>query len=167
MIIIIILAVSVFSIITAIRYKADIKKAYDRLDSYQAESINTEFGQLSYIDAGRGEPVLISHGIFGGYDQGYLSINSILGEEYRLIAPSRFGYPGSNLPTKPSPENQAKAYIELLDELNIEKVFVITTSAGGAPGIKMAIDYPSRVKGLVLLSSGMPTAPKILEKLAA
>ncbi len=166
MIIIIILAVSVFSIITVIRYNVDIRKAYNRLSGYQIESINTEFGQLSYIDEGTGEPVLISHGIFGGYDQGYLSLTNILGEGYRIIAPSRFGYPGSDLPSTPTPENQAKAYIKLLDELDVEKVLVITTSAGGASGIKMAIDYPSRVNGLVLLSSGMPTAQKHPEEIS-
>lgn len=164
--IIIIIVVSVFSIITVIRYSLDIRKAYGRLSSYQIESISTIHGQLSYIVAGTGEPVLISHGIFGGFDQGYLTTSNILGEGYRIIAPSRFGYPGSDLPSEPTPGNQAEVFIKLLDELGLEKVFVITTSAGGAPGIKMAIDYPSRVKGLILLSSGMPTVQKDPEEIS-
>ncbi len=166
MIIIIILFVLVFSIITFIRYNLDIRQAYDRLNGYQIDSINTEFGQMSYIDEGTGEAVLISHGIFGGYDQAYVSLNNIMGEEYRKIAPSRFGYPGSDIPSAPTPRNQAKAFIELLDERDVEKVFIITTSAGGASGIKMAIDYPERVKGLVLLSSGMPTTQKSREEIS-
>ena len=157
--IIILCAVLIFSVL-AIRYSLDIRKAYDRLDDYQVESVDTAFGQMSYIDSGTGEPVLISHGIFGGYDQAIVTLNNLLGESYRKIAPSRFGYPGSDLPSIPTPGNQARAFVELLDRLDVEEVFVITTSAGGAAGIKMAIEYPERVKGLVLLSSGMPTTPK-------
>jgi len=88
-----------------------------------------------------------------------------LGDGYRIAAPSRFGYPDSNLPSEPTPGNQAEAFTEVLDALDVEKVIVIATSAGGAPGIKMAIDYPSRMKGLVLLSSGMPTAQKDYEEI--
>ena len=69
------------------------------------------------------------------------------------------------MPSEPTPGNQAEAFTEILDVLDVEKVIVITTSAGDAPVIKMAIDYPSRVKGLVLLSSGMPTAQKDYEEI--
>lgn len=154
-----------FSILTGIRYKLGIKKDYNRLDSYSIESINSQFGKMSYVESGTGESILISHGIFGGYDQGYVSLYNILGEEYRKVAPSRFGYPGSDLPHIPTPENQAKVFVELLNELGIEKSFIITTSAGGAAGIKMAIQFPERVKGLILLSSGMPTNKKSREEI--
>jgi pimeloyl-ACP methyl ester carboxylesterase len=36
----------------------------------------------------------------------------------------------------------------------------LTTSAGGAAGIQFAIQYPNRVKGLILLSSGVPSEKK-------
>lgn len=58
------------------------------------------------MDQGTGETILISHGIFGGYDQAYVSLKSLVGEDYRKIAPSRFGYPGSDLPSQPTPKNQ-------------------------------------------------------------
>jgi len=92
-----------------------------------------------------------------------VSLLNVVGDEYRKLAPSRFGYPGSDLPSSPTPANQAKALAALLDELDIEKVFVVTTSAGGAAGITFAIHYPQRTKGLILLSSGMPTTPKAPE----
>lgn len=158
--IIILFVALALSVTTSIRYNLEIRKAYDRLDSYQIETINTELGKMSYIDSGAGEPVLISHGIFGGYDQAIVSLRNILGEGYRKIAPSRFGYPGSDLSSSSTPGNQARVFVELLSELEVEKVFVIATSAGGAPGIKMAIDYPERVKGLILISSNVPTTQK-------
>jgi pimeloyl-ACP methyl ester carboxylesterase len=150
-------------VLLAAQFTADIKKAQKRLDGYHAKTVNTSFGKLSYLEEGSGEAVLLSHGIFGGYDQAFASLKDLLGNECRKIAPSRFGYPGSSLPSEPTPLNQAKAFTELLDHLHIQKAYVITTSAGGAAGISFAIHYPERLKGLILLSSGVPGAKKTRE----
>jgi pimeloyl-ACP methyl ester carboxylesterase len=114
---------------------------------------------MSFIDEGYGEAIIISHGIFGGYDQGYKNLYDILGIDYRKISVSRFGYPGSNLPSDPFSSNQAKVFSDLLNELDIDKVFLLAVSAGGSAGIKFALDYPERLNGLILLSSGVPTVP--------
>lgn len=152
-------------LIIIIQYNKDIKNSYDRLNNYETDKINTEFGKMSYMDEGDGEAILISHGIFGGYDQAFGSLKSFVEDDYRKIAPSRFGYPGSDLPLEPTPKNQAKAFLNLLDELGIEKTYIITTSAGSASGIKFAIDYPQRVKGLILLSSAVPNAKKTKDEI--
>ena len=106
--------------------------ALKRFEKYEAmsESTETSYGKISYIDKGNGEPFLIFHGITGGYDQGF----DVMGERtdtYRVIAPSRFGYPGSDLPENATVDMQAEAFAELLDKLGIEKTFVTATSAGG------------------------------------
>lgn len=76
----------------------------------------------------------------------------------RLIAPSRFGYLGSDIKGDGSPKAQAEAFAELLDFLDIDGVFVLATSAGGTPAIRFALDHPDRVKGLILFCSAMPPA---------
>lgn len=139
-----------------IQYLQDMKAAYQRLESYDVKKIDTEFGTMSYLEKGEGEAILLSHGIFGGYDQGYVSLNQLIQDEYRKIAISRFGYPGSDLPKEPTPGNQAKVYKELLDQLGIDKVYILATSAGGASALRFALDFPDRVKGVILLSSGVP-----------
>ena len=48
---------------------------------------------------------------------------------------------------------QSTALLELLDTLNIEKVYVLGASAGGTPAIRFALDNPERTAGLILLSS--------------
>lgn len=118
--------------------------------------METEFGTMSYVDEEEGKVVLISHGIFGGFDQGFVSLSQVTGERYRKISVSRFGYPGSLSPKNLPPENQAKVFIELLDELRIKKTYILTTSVGGVAGLRFALAYPDRVKGLILLSSGVP-----------
>ena len=46
-------------------------RALKRFAVYEAKAktVNTSYGRISYIDEGKGEPVLICHGICGGYDQ--------------------------------------------------------------------------------------------------
>lgn len=155
----------VLIIIIIIQYNIDIKNAYERLNNYDIKTLNTEYGKISYMDQGTGEEILISHGIFGGYDQAFVSLTDLVGDSYRKIAPSRFGYPGSDLPSQPTPGNQAKAFLNLLDGLGIQKAYIITTSAGSAAGIMFATEYPDRVKGLILLSSGVPNVKKTREEI--
>lgn len=142
-------------------YVMDMRRAYKRLEEYGSATFKSEFGQMTFVDEGQGEVILISHGIFGGYDQGIASLKAMVGDGYRKIAPSRFGYPGSKLPKQPNPQNQARVFAELLDELNIERAFILATSAGGAAALSFALTYPERTKGLVLVSSGVPSG-KIL-----
>lgn len=133
------------------------KKAKERFAWYQAkaESVETSYGTITYIDEGQGEVILSCHGLCGGYDQAYDTLAEEL-DYYRVIAPSRFGYPGSDVPENPSVENQVEAFVELLDALNIEKTYVLATSAGGATAIKFAMMHPERTKGLILYCSGYP-----------
>ena len=146
-------------------YSKKINESYQKLETYNVKTLDTEYGIMSYVDEGLGETIVISHGIFGGYDQGYTNLYGIFGENYRKIAVSRFGYPGSALPDEPTPDNQAKVFLELIDELQIGKVFIISASAGGSAGIKFVLNYPDRVKGLILLSSAVPSVPMTKKEL--
>lgn len=154
-----------FSITTTIQYRSSMKTAYERLKTYDIKTIETEFGTMTYVDEGTGEAILISHGIFGGYDQGFVSLNQVTGVNYRKISISRFGYPGSELPKNPTPENQAKVFNKLLNDLGIERAYILATSAGGAAGLRFALNYPEKVKGLILLSSGVPDKQRNAEEI--
>ncbi|MGI6608495.1 MAG: alpha/beta fold hydrolase [Erysipelotrichaceae bacterium] len=136
-----------------------LNEANKKLQSYGVKTAELSYGNMTYLDENQGEVILSVHGIFGGYDQAYETVASWK-NKYRLIAPSRFGYLGSDIKGKGTPEEQAQAYIELLDLLKIEKVFVLATSAGGTPAIRLALDYPERVKGLILYCSAMPVTQK-------
>ena len=102
-----------------------------------------------------GETLLSVHGLYGGYDQAFENVGS-LSSRYRILAPSRFGYPGSSVKGEGTPREQAEAYAELLDRLGIERVFILGVSAGGTPAIRFALDFPQRAKGLILYCSAAP-----------
>lgn len=145
--------------IQAVRCKLAADKSKAHLESYHAKSVDLSYGKMAYIDRGTGVPILSAHGLFGGYDQAYDNLQNLDGR-YRIIAPSRFGYPGSDILGNGTPHEQAKAYKELLDRLGVEKVFIMGASAGGTVAIRFALDYPERVYGLILYSSAMPFPKK-------
>ncbi|MGI6250615.1 MAG: alpha/beta fold hydrolase [Anaerolineaceae bacterium] len=145
--------------IQGIRCINGLHDAQDKLNSYETNTAGLSYGSMTYIDAGEGEIILSIHGIFGGYDQAYDSVKRRESKN-RLIAPSRFGYLGSDVKGNGTPEEQAAAFKELLDYLEIDQVFVLATSAGGTPAIRFALDYPERVKGLILFCSAIPVNEK-------
>lgn len=149
----------VYLIVQRIRCSIAEEKSKERLSAYGAETVNLEYGNISFVDRGKGESILSIHGIFGGYDQAYDTCKDFC-SDYRIIAPSRFGYLGSDILGNGTPAEQATAYVSLLDKLGIEKVYLLATSAGGSVAIRFALDYPERTKGLILYCSAMPLTEK-------
>ena len=158
----ILIIIIVYVVIQTIRCTIAVKNAKKRLESYEAKNITLSYGNMSYVDKGNGEVILSIHGISGGYDQGFDQAYSTFKDldSYRIISPSRFGYLESDILGDGTPFEQAKAYQELLDKLGIEKVYVLASSAGGSSAIRFALDYPERIKGLILYSAGMPPLKK-------
>ncbi len=157
--IVIVVILALYLLIQGIKCYLDLERAKEKLNSYNKKELDLSYGKITYIDEGEGETILSVHGMFGGYDQAYDNIKSRYGKN-RIIAPSRFGYLGSTVKDDGTPKEQAKAFKELLDTLKIDKVFILGTSAGGTPAIRFALDYPERVKGLILYCSAMPVTEK-------
>ena len=131
------------------RYRRELGSMRAALDSGSTIS-ETAAGPVEYAESGEGEPMLVIHGAGGGYDQGLL-IGRDIGEGYRVIAPSRFGYLKTPVPKDPSPSAQADAHAALLDFLGIKKSIVVGVSAGGPSAIELALRHPERVSALILL----------------
>lgn len=141
-------------------YRTDSKKAAARFESHPGQSLQTRQGAVEYAEIGEGPDVLFSHGVLGSYLDGVDSVDMWIGRDVHAVVPSRFGYFGSTLPANPTVGDQAAAYVELLDHLEISDVVAIGFSAGGPSVIELALRYPQRVSGLVLCSSRLPSLPK-------
>jgi pimeloyl-ACP methyl ester carboxylesterase len=128
--------------------------------------LETRFGTVQYAERGAGLPILVCHGVFGcradGIDGWW---TRMLGEGFRIIFPSRFGYFGSTLPPQETPADQAEVYVLLLDHLGIDRAAVLAYSAGSASALELALRHPDRVLGLTLANCrlGGPTPNKLLE----
>jgi 2-hydroxy-6-oxonona-2,4-dienedioate hydrolase len=136
---------------TAFAYSSAIASARGLVDPSLSTVIPSRFGDLEYAEAGAGTPFLMIHGTGGGFDQGLFFTRRFSGAGYRVIAPSRFGYLRSNFPDDPSSENQADAFVDLLDHLGINKIAIAGGSAGALSAMAFAIRRPDRCAALLPL----------------
>ncbi len=146
-------AVALFAIgvFLSFSYMGDIRTARERL-AVSSSTIYTPCGTIEYAEQGRGYPVLVIHGSGGGFDQGLLLGDLFIGDGYRIIAPSRFGYL-SSIPEKHSVVDQAENFNCLLEALNIQHVAVLAFSAGGISGLTFVHKFPGKTSALILGSA--------------
>jgi len=136
-----------------------------RVKMLEAESrlVETRHGATEYAVWGEGPPVLAVHGAAGGFDQGRLLAEVFGGDRFMWIAVSRFGYLRSELTEHGSPDDQAHAFTDLLDELGLRRVSALAMSGGVPPALQFGELYPDRVDRMVLLSSApfTPFSPDV------
>jgi 2-hydroxy-6-oxonona-2,4-dienedioate hydrolase len=60
------------SVIVAARYQREMNAARARIDSLGSQVIETDCGTIEYARVGEGYPVLVVHGLIGGFDQGLI-----------------------------------------------------------------------------------------------
>jgi len=130
-------------------YREDVRVERDRVRS-GSTILDTKAGPIEYATLGKGTPILVLHGTGGGWDQSLWAAGDLAKYGFHLIAPSRFGYLRTPLPNNPSPQAEADAWAFLLDALGVERVAVMSFSAGTAPALQFALRHPERVTKLVL-----------------
>jgi pimeloyl-ACP methyl ester carboxylesterase len=150
------IAIIVIAVLVYSRYRSDMRAAHERLKAEGSQTIQTECGPVEYAMVGQGAPLLVVHGILGGFDQGLVIARGNVGDSFQSIAPSRFGYLGTPLPDNAAPAGQADAFACLLDALGIQRAAILGTSAGGTSALQFALRHPDRCSALVLFSSAAP-----------
>ena len=122
---------------------------------------NTDAGPIEYAEKGAGIPLLSIHGAGGGFDQGLTNAAELVGDDFRIIAPSRFGYLRTPVPQDTSPAAQADAHAALLSKLKVPKAIVVGVSAGARSAIEVAVRHPDMVASLILIVPGTysPASP--------
>ena len=141
-----------------LRYRQDLKGARARLAAVERHVVSTTWGAVEYAQRSSGDPVLVVHGIFHNCAGGLLSARDLCPDRH-VIAPSRFGYLGSSMPTNATPQAQADALAALLDALDIDQIDVIGESAGATSALQLALRHPERVKHLAVLVGNLPGSP--------
>lgn len=99
-------------------------------------------------------PVLLLHGL-GVYGESWWHQKQALSQcGYFPIAPDLPGF-GKTPPEdrRWSVKGAAASTLRMLDNLEIDKSVVCGLSMGGAVGLQMAISYPDRLSGLVLINT--------------
>src|SRR6187455_2418560 len=150
--------VTLIACILFLGYRRDMNAARSRLAAVERHVVSTKWGAVEYAERGRGEPVLVVHGIFHNCVGGLLSVRDLFTDR-RVIAPSRFGYLGSTMPPNATPAAQADAFAALLDALDIGRIDVIGLSAGATSALQLALRHPEKVKHLAVLVGNLPGSP--------
>lgn len=120
--------------------------------SVNSLAINTSYYE---VGAGRGEPILLLHGMSSSGDS-FRELMAALASEFWLIAPDipGFGYSENTTPyTFPHLVEWLAAFSS---QLQVRPAHILGHSFGGALGVSFALAYPSDVQSLILL------APSIL-----
>lgn len=108
---------------------------------------------INLVDIGSGGAMLLLHGL-GGSWQNWLETIPHFARRFRVVVPDLPGFGASPLPAeKITIPGYARVTSALLDELGIDSAVVVGNSMGGFIGMDMAIQEPSRVTKLVLVSA--------------
>lgn len=118
------------------------------IDTYTIDGQTIEYS----ITGKEGEPVLVMHGGHSNCNEEF-GYESLIKSGFMIITPSRAGYGRTSKEIGESLSEACGYYVELLNHLGIEKVHVLSVSAGGPSGLYFASHYPKRVKTLTLQSA--------------
>lgn len=121
----------------------------------QQKSFISSDGRIAYIDTGKGEVLLLLHGI---PTSGWLYRHMIpeLAKTHRVIAPDMLGFGSSDSPEGYeiySEENHAKRILELMASLEIERWNHVLHDAGGLWTWELLKKQPERISKLILLNT--------------
>jgi pimeloyl-ACP methyl ester carboxylesterase len=120
------------------------------------QRVVTPSGSWSMVTAGAGEPVLFVHGL-GATKGSFLPTVAALAESYRTIAVDLPGFGDSYKPlgARYHPPFFARAILELMETLAIDRAHVIGNSMGGRIALELGLRAPEKVGRLVLLAPSL------------
>jgi pimeloyl-ACP methyl ester carboxylesterase len=124
----------------------------------QGKAIEVAGGSLHVVDIGprtaAGPPIVMIHGASSNLEAMRQPLGDMLAATHRVILIDR---PGHGWSTRASaadstPAIQARMIDEALKKLGVTRAVFVVHSWSGALGALMALDYPLRVAGLVMLA---------------
>ncbi|NVN88067.1 MAG: alpha/beta hydrolase [Rhodopseudomonas sp.] len=124
----------------------------------QGKLVDVAGGTMHVVELGprdaAGPPIVMVHGASSNLGAMRLPLGEMLARTHRVILIDR---PGHGWSTRDdlepsSPATQAKMIDQALDSLGVRGAILVVHSLAGALGALMALDYPARVAGLVMLA---------------
>lgn len=110
---------------------------------------DTPQGQIHYLTAGEGEPLLLLHQT--GSSRQYWRLMPLLAKKYQTFAPDNLGSGNSDpLPSNVQIADLARSMIDFMDFLGIKRAHIFGFHTGNKIATELAAAWPSRVDRLIL-----------------
>ena len=132
--------------------------ALQRIYPAQGERIEVAGATLNVVDIGPRDapfpPVVLIHGASSNLEAMRKPLGDMLAGKHRVILIDRPGHGWSTRLRQgdSTPAIQGRMIEEALEKLGVGAVILVVHSWAGALGARMALDYPGRVAGLVMLA---------------
>jgi pimeloyl-ACP methyl ester carboxylesterase len=129
-------------------------RRYPAGTSFHTEYKTIDGTRLRMIDSGSGTPVVFIHGIGASMYGWRYALPAVVAAGYRGVAFDNRGFGFSDKPAH-GYSNAAYAHlvVALLDSLGISSAVLVGHSMGGAIAAEVALRYPDRVRGMVLIGA--------------
>jgi pimeloyl-ACP methyl ester carboxylesterase len=132
--------------------------ALQRTHPAQGKMIEVAGATLNVVDIGprdaAGPPVVMIHGASSNLEVMRQPLGEMLASNHRVILIDRPGHGWSPRarPEDSTPAIQSRMIDEALEKLGVGQAILVVHSWSGALGARMALDYPKRIAGLVMLA---------------
>ena len=132
--------------------------ALERLYPQRGKTVDITDAALNVVELGpsdaAGPPILLLHGASSNLEAMRKPLGDLLAQRHRVILIDRPGHGWSvrKRQSDSTPQVQARMIEEALRKLGTGPVIVVVHSLAGALGARIALDYPERVAGLVMLA---------------
>lgn len=111
---------------------------------------------IRYVQAGEGPVVLLLHGLGTSLITWYCNIDALAEAGFTVIAPDLPGYGDSDKPDHLDyhPESASEFLYDFIQELGLERLSLVGSSAGSLIVGLYALEHPEKVQKLVLVGPG-------------
>src|SRR5439155_1234568 len=124
--------------------------------------------RIRYLDVGAGTPVIFIHGLGASMYAWRKNLAPVMAAGYRVVALDLLGFGSSDKPARGyTNAAYAQLVVALMDSLHLPDAVLVGHSMGGEIAAEVAISFPTRVRGLVLIgAAGLGTREPLLLRVA-
>lgn len=118
------------------------------------QSVQIDGYRVAYDEQGEGSPVVLIHGIPTS-NLLWRKVMPELAKTHHVFAPDMLNYGKSDKPADAnvSIEAQSRLIVKLMDKLRVKSADIVAHDIGGGVAQLMAVNYPERVRKLVLIDT--------------
>lgn len=124
----------------------------------RAEAFDSNGVEIHYVVVGKGEPVILIHGLYSSARQNWALPGTVgqLAEHYQVVAFDNRGHGQSDKPTAEGEYGlpMVEDVVRLMDHLHLQEAHVVGYSLGGMITLKLLSQHPERVSSAVLGGMG-------------